>query len=353
MNAYARHEFHPKMTLITLQTGRALAVISVASVHLSSLMGFPQYGNNAVFLSYTKNGDLGVNFFFVLSGFIILFVHEKDIGKPQCWKEFIFRRFFRIFPIYWLYTLFIIFAFLLGFSKHTLQTHSLSEWATSILLVRFSAIEPPLTPAWTLFHEVGFYLAFSTLLLNRKIGIAILSLFAIICTLRFQFPLPAERTAWNVYTAAHNLDFFLGMASYLLYKYSKKWLTFGAGFFFLILACMNLPFLKAIEGVIFSLAFALLVAGAAGMEREWKFHIPRWLYFTGDASYSIYLVHISFQIMFLKAAMRYGALHTLGPQLTYILVLLSSIACGGAAYLLIERPMSSFFKKWRSSARLV
>ncbi|SDA81988.1 MULTISPECIES: acyltransferase [unclassified Janthinobacterium] len=203
------------MTLKTLQAGRAIAVISVACVHLSALMGFPQYGNNAVFLDFTKNGDLGVNFFFVLSGFIILFAHEKDIDRPPQWKEFIYKRFFRIFPIYWLYTFSIILAFSLGLSKHSLQLGYFPDWATSILLIRFSTIEPPLTPAWTLFHEIGFYLAFSTLLLNRKIGTAILSLLLITCVVRFQFPLPSDRTAWNVYTAAHNLDFFFGNGSLL------------------------------------------------------------------------------------------------------------------------------------------
>ncbi|SDA81993.1 MULTISPECIES: hypothetical protein [unclassified Janthinobacterium] len=110
---------------------------------------------------------------------------------------------------------------------------------------------------------------------------------------------------------------------------------------------MDIPTLKAIESFIFSMTFAFLLTSAAMMEREWRITVPNWLCLAGDASYSIYLVHISFQIIFLKTAMRYGALQSIGPQLTYLLILISSIACGIAAFLCIERPMLSQFKKWR------
>lgn len=177
-----------------LQAGRAFAAIGVAAFHLSSLMALPQYGNNIIFHDYTKHGDLGVNFFFFLSGFIILFAYEKDIGQPGRWKEYIYRIFIRVFPIYWIYSAVFVTLLFLGFGNGASYPHSLSDWTSSILLIRFSNIEPPLTPAWTLFHEIGFYLIFSSLLLNRKLGIFLLALFAIFPSVRFQFPTPVERT---------------------------------------------------------------------------------------------------------------------------------------------------------------
>ncbi len=41
-----------------------------------------------------NKGWLGVYFFFVLSGFIILFAHWKDLGRPGQLKRYAWRRFF-------------------------------------------------------------------------------------------------------------------------------------------------------------------------------------------------------------------------------------------------------------------
>ena len=47
-------------------------------------------------------GHAGVEFFFVLSGFIILHIHWKDLGHPSRFSSFAGKRFLRIYPMYWL-----------------------------------------------------------------------------------------------------------------------------------------------------------------------------------------------------------------------------------------------------------
>ena len=44
----------------------------------------------------------GVDFFFVLSGFIIYRVHRGDIGSPHRLSRYAWRRFVRIYPTYWI-----------------------------------------------------------------------------------------------------------------------------------------------------------------------------------------------------------------------------------------------------------
>ena len=46
-------------------------------------------------------GHAGVDLFFVISGFVILFVHWEDIGRPQRISRYAGRRLTRILPIYW------------------------------------------------------------------------------------------------------------------------------------------------------------------------------------------------------------------------------------------------------------
>ncbi|MCR2346177.1 hypothetical protein NSP34_25335, partial [Salmonella enterica] len=47
---------------------------------------------DAVFLNFTHRGNLGVDFFFVLSGFIIVFAHYKDINQPKRAPEYLLKR---------------------------------------------------------------------------------------------------------------------------------------------------------------------------------------------------------------------------------------------------------------------
>ena len=53
---------------------------------------------------YLLNGDLGVNFFFVLSGFLITFllIREKDFTKTIAVGKFYLKRILRIWPVYFL-----------------------------------------------------------------------------------------------------------------------------------------------------------------------------------------------------------------------------------------------------------
>ena len=48
-----------------------------------------------------KFGHAGVDFFFVLSGFIILFAHWEDVGVRAALPRYAERRCTRIFPLYW------------------------------------------------------------------------------------------------------------------------------------------------------------------------------------------------------------------------------------------------------------
>lgn len=53
-------------------------------------------------------GYAGVDFFFVLSGFIISYAHPKDIGVSGAMLPYLCKRAIRIYPCYWLLTLAIL-----------------------------------------------------------------------------------------------------------------------------------------------------------------------------------------------------------------------------------------------------
>jgi exopolysaccharide production protein ExoZ len=87
--------------LNTLQAGRAGASLAVLLFHTNAILSLSKYLGRDVFPLF-KSGASGVQFFFVLSGFVILLVHEKDVGNPAKIGEFLWKRFRRIYPPFWI-----------------------------------------------------------------------------------------------------------------------------------------------------------------------------------------------------------------------------------------------------------
>ncbi|MBZ0154267.1 MAG: acyltransferase [Planctomycetes bacterium] len=80
---------------------RAIAVLLVLWCHVPRDMpGYPTWLALASF--WAEPGELGVELFFALSGFLItrILINERDGGVPVRW--FLLRRLLRIFPIYYL-----------------------------------------------------------------------------------------------------------------------------------------------------------------------------------------------------------------------------------------------------------
>lgn len=118
------------------------------------------------------NGFFGVMIFFVLSGFCIRWSHLKT--KKFTWKNFYHRRFFRIIPAYWVWL--AIGAILAQSDMRDILLHAL-------LLHNFdaSSYHSIIAPFWSIAIEWQIYLIYPILLLlNIKFGrFTVLSLFVI------------------------------------------------------------------------------------------------------------------------------------------------------------------------------
>nr|WP_267874514.1 acyltransferase [Duganella fentianensis] len=329
-----------------MQAGRALAAISVTAFHLSIAMGLARYGGNAAFSDYTSMGHHGVDFFFVLSGFIILFAHVDDIGRPECWRDYFLKRFVRLFPIYWLYSLPFVLLLLLGFGTDAKLPTEPLDWLTNLTLIRFNNALPILPPSWTLFHEIGFYAVFSLLIVRRSLGIAAFVVFIAGCLIHYNYPGPDDRTPLNVYTASYNLYFLFGMGAYWLYAKGGKGiaeLLLGLVLFSYSVWGERLPY--HLTPLLLACSFALLLAAVAKLEQSGRLHVPGILLHIGNASYTIYLIHEALEGLLLKMVIRSGIYGAIGAHASYLLVLAGVIALGCLAYLLVERPVLNFLRR--------
>ena len=124
----------------SLQVFRGLAALGVVfhhtSISTSAFVGTVPAWLSAIF----EHGFLGVDFFFVLSGFIIMSCHYDDEKSVAALKTYGIKRFVRIFPPYWPISIALILAYLVlpGLSQATRGDFS---WLSSLLLLPDSS--PP------------------------------------------------------------------------------------------------------------------------------------------------------------------------------------------------------------------
>ncbi|AXY77533.1 acyltransferase [Paraflavitalea soli] len=122
-----------------------------------------------------KYGTLGVNFFFVLSGFLItyLLIREKEVTGTIHVGNFYIRRILRIWPLYYLclFIGFVVFAMLKKMSGEVPQ-ESANAWYYIFLIGNFDYLNTwPVKPdaillsvLWSVCVEEQFYLAWPVIL---------------------------------------------------------------------------------------------------------------------------------------------------------------------------------------------
>jgi len=330
---------------LTLQIGRGLAAIAVAAFHLSIALGDKSLGGGGTppFFEFTGRGALGVDFFFVLSGFIILQAHRADIGHPEQVGRYLGRRFVRIYPIYWIYLAACIAGMAVIGSSH-LQLSSVLEWLTPFSLIRLSTVELPLGQAWTLFHEVLFYALFALLIVNRNVGLVAFGVWLLVITFQYGEATATVKTIASTALSASNFNFFTGMLAFIVMgRLSKRSGLFGllAG---LVLFGATYHFdpggqLSSYYGPAYAIAFGAILSCSATLECLGVVRPPAWLGLVGDASYSIYLLHEHLESYSLRVLLKAGLRSDHHPVLLFWVVLTVTLAGGCAAYLLVEKPL--------------
>lgn len=113
--------------LIVLDGLRGMAILLVMIYHFC--LPHPNFhGREAgVFLQLAQGGWMGVDLFFVLSGFLITGILIDTRNRPGYFKNFLGRRFLRIWPLYYLTLLVLLVLLPLGMSNVPIQVQSMQD----------------------------------------------------------------------------------------------------------------------------------------------------------------------------------------------------------------------------------
>ncbi|MGB6933502.1 MAG: acyltransferase [Acidobacteriaceae bacterium] len=82
---------------------RAFAIIAVIFHHCGEYYLLPIHPNSSLLRIFVESLGMGVDLFFVLSGFLITGILLDALGKPYFFKRFYWRRGLRIWPLYYLF----------------------------------------------------------------------------------------------------------------------------------------------------------------------------------------------------------------------------------------------------------
>lgn len=337
-----------------IEVGRGVAAILVVLSHISLIMLQPRFYGVAPWHGVLAKFGAGVDFFFVLSGFIIAWVHWDDIGHADRIERYALRRIRRIYPAYWCVLLPLSLAYFLAPSSGLPSQHDPWNFVTSFLLLPYPE-HPILGVAWTLVYEMIFYVVFGAIIvLGRRAlwglavwGLLILVTYFTVAELRFPFTILLD---------VRNLEFLMGIGTAVFLRRHATplpgvMLVGGIVLFFAQLLSFN-PWLDdaLVARLGFGLASVMVLIGTVELERAGRVAIPAPFRELGAASYSIYLVHgvaISFAIQVVTRVFP----RSLPLEAPMLALVVAGVGAGIVYHRLVEVRVIRWTAGWRLSRR--
>lgn len=277
------------------------------------------FHHNFKFSNFFFFGWIGVDLFFVISGFLITDILLTTLHDQHYLKNFYIRRVLRIFPVYYLGLILCLFVlpqipglvFDMSFYHH-FQVYLWTYTQNWLFIFHEPITNQSLLHTWSLGVEEQFYLIWPILVLilrtPKNLLYFSLSFLILINLIRFEiWDLKLESLPYSSFFTFTRIDgLCVGAATIALNKIYPDFLKQNFGFLVLFLGLVNigfyfinnvqnfaLPYLAFVGYSTFAILFGLLVYASARNESK----ILKWIFdnsifrFFGRLSYGLYVYH--------------------------------------------------------------
>jgi peptidoglycan/LPS O-acetylase OafA/YrhL len=341
-----------------LDAMRGIAAFAVVQLHTQSLFG-KRWFDHAV---------LAVDFFFMLSGFVLCFAYQNRLDQGWSTRDFLKARFIRLYPLYFLGLAVAALFYLL---RSHVGNHGGEITGIKFLFVLGIFLLPappslaargvafPLNPAtWSLFFELLANIAHAVFLRKRPIR----QIAAILVVCAFAFAACAVKN--DTIDCGYSEDRFLYAASRIAFSYTAgiflclcwhRWKIPGnvspfipALLLVAVLAGPRSSFIWYDLLAIYVAFPAILYLGASSHPAPWLLRPTHWM---GITSYSVYVLHSPFSQwyeMLHRKVLRNHVIALPWPGVGF-LCLLAAIAV--AADRFYDKPVRAFLRARTGKSR--
>lgn len=312
-----------------------------------------------------QKGYLGVELFFILSGFILCHVYRTSVEEGRFrYGPFLWNRLARVYPLH-LATLIGMIALGVGataagfaIDKNMLSWESLPA---NLLLVQAWGLAPTAAfnhPSWSISAEWFAYLTFpvfawGALALKDRpllaVGLAVVFLVGLYAAFQALagFPLTQATFQWGALRIVP--CFALGCALHALWRArpSQNRLAALVGIAFALVSVLVTAALGAPDALIVISLGALIFFLARSAQAGSQLLSQQPLVYLGEISYSSYMICVPWKIVFVNAASKILQLNDESLPLWLWLVFFGSvIPLSALSYHLIEKPARERMKLW-------
>lgn len=325
-----------KEQLGSLQIGRAVAALAVVGHHTAlSVRDFIGPLPDSV-QSALELGWAGVDFFFVLSGFIIYHSTYKREKGWQSARRYAAQRMIRV------YTPYLTIGICVALGYLAVGGSNSRDWGMFASISLLPADRPPaLSVAWTLQREIVFYAIFAIGLFSGRLIVA-LSIWTISILIGYYGAIGQEQP-WFVLLAPINLEFIFGViiaAAYTQGKLRNSRVPYFLGSLFLGLWIASAA--SRSNSVLLGLAIAAFMLPVVYKDSATPRRFHRHALLLGSASYALYLIHNPLISITTRIVLHYPWLAR--PWLAAVIGITSSVFIGIIYHLAFEKPATRLLR---------
>ncbi len=358
-----------KQHIYALDGFRGIAAIIVVFYHIFE--GFAFAGGKAV-ITCINHGYLAVDFFFMLSGFVIGYAYDDRLRKSIGLCDFFKRRLVRLHPL-------VILGVILGLVSYLIQggvtwsgeSKSFSEvliaFLCGILLlpiiqgagsdVRGNGEMYPLNgPSWSLFFEYIGNLLYATVI--YRFGINSLKLLVILLAVSMTIFSVFDISGYGMIGVGWTLDslnffggllrmmlpFCIGLLLWRTFKPETSLFGFGTGVVILVMTFL-VPYLGNIVNGIFEMAAILMIFPTViwiGSHTYLGFRTCQVCKLLGNLSYPLYITHYPVMYLFYSWVIDTGKTTLSETWCASLLTVAVSLFLAYIAYIIYDKPV----RKW-------